>query len=133
MQFDGFVGVAYADKGRDAAGVDCWGLVRLVFRELRGIELPSYSERYVTAEDARAIAGLVAGELDPWLEVAAGAEQPFDCVLMKEGRFARHVGVVTRPGLLLHVERGMTSSIERYRSGPLQFRVAGFYRLKAAA
>jgi cell wall-associated NlpC family hydrolase len=56
------------------SGVDCYGLLRLVFRELRGIELPSLVERYQTAADAAAIAALIDGELDPWDEIAAGDE-----------------------------------------------------------
>jgi len=131
VTFDRFVGIPYADKGRGGA-LDCWGLVAKVFRELRGIELPSYAENYVTAEDRRAIAALIAGELDPWLEVSAGAEAAFDCILMREGGYPRHIGVVTRPGLVLHVMRGGTSQIERYRSGRLQSRVVGFFRFTAA-
>lgn len=127
MNFDAFVGIPYADKGRDAA-LDCWGLVARVFRDLRGIELPSYSENYVTAEDRRAIAALIAGELAPWAEIGAGQETSLDCVLMREGGFPRHIGVVTRPGLVLHVMRGGSSLIERYRSGRLQSRVVGFFR-----
>lgn len=128
--FDRFVGLSYVDKGRDAAGVDCWGLVCLVFAELRDLVLPSYAERYVSAEDRRAIADLVAGELDPWAPIAPGTEQPFDCVLMKEFGVARHVGVVTEPGLVLHVQHGRTASIERYRSGLLRSQVVGFYRYR---
>jgi len=130
--FDSFVGIPYADKGRGAA-VDCWGLVLRVFREMRGIELPSYSESYVTAEDRVAIDALIAGELEPWMPIEPGAEQTFDGVLMREGRFARHIGVVTRPGMVLHVERGGTSQIERYRSGLLAGRVVGFFRYQDAA
>lgn len=130
-EFDAFVGIPYADKGRGEA-VDCWGLVCRVFLDLRGIVLPTYSEAYVTAADARAVASLIAGELDPWLPIDAGGEQTFDCVLMKECGFPRHVGIVTRPGMVLHVQRGETSMIERYRSGPLAHRVAGFYRFRGA-
>ena len=127
--FDRFVGIPYADKGRDpATGVDCWGLVALVMRELRGIILPSYAEEYVTAADRAAMARLIAGRLDAWSMIVAGQEQPFDGVLMREGRFVRHIGIVTSPGRLLHVSKGMTSRIERYRSGSLANRVVGFYR-----
>ncbi|UFS77227.1 C40 family peptidase [Tardiphaga sp. 37S4] len=99
-------------------------------RELRGIELPSYSDQYVTADDRKALAALIADELDPWDEIAPGQEQPFDAVLMREGRFPRHVGIVTEPGRLLHVSSGETSIIERYREGPLKHRVVGFYRYR---
>ena len=62
--FDRFVGIPYADKGRGDS-VDCWGLVWRVFHEMRGITLPSYAERYVTAHDRAAMAELIAGELAP--------------------------------------------------------------------
>lgn len=127
--FDRFIGISYADKGRDpVSGVDCWGLVALVMRELRGVELPSYAEQYVTAADRAAMARLIAGRLDAWSMIVAGQEQPFDGVLMREGRFVRHIGIVTSPGRLLHVSKGMTSRIERYRATPLANRVVGFYR-----
>jgi cell wall-associated NlpC family hydrolase len=129
MIFDRFVGLPYADKGRGPT-YDCWGLLQAVMRELRGIELPSYSDRYVTADDRKALAALIADELDPWDEIASGQEQAFDAVLMREGRFPRHVGIVTEPGRLLHVSAGETSIIERYREGPLKHRVVGFYRYR---
>ncbi len=128
MGLDRFVGIPWADKGRDFAGVDCWGLLWLVMRELRGIEVPSYSDRYVTAGDRRALNALIAGEMVPWREIAAGDEQPFDAVLIREGRFLRHVGLVVDPGRLLHISQGATSVIERYREGLLKMRVVGFYR-----
>lgn len=131
MMFDRFVGIPYLDRGRSLVGLDCWGLVVMVFRELRGIELPSYSESYVTASDRAAIAKLVAGELEPWAEIEPANEQAFDVVLMREGRYPRHVGIVTAPGQLLHVQDGETSRIERYRSGMLMHRVVGFFRYRA--
>lgn len=130
MSFDRFVGIPWSDKGRDFTGADCWGLLWLVMRELRGIDLPSYSDQYVTASDRKALDRLIAGELSPWLEISVGAEQPFDAVLMREGRFLRHVGLVVDDGRLLHVSSGSTSVIERYREGLLRNRVVGFYRYR---
>ena len=127
--FERYVGIPYADKGRGEA-LDCWGLVMRVFSEMRGIELPSYSEKYATAQDRIALAALIADELDPWDEIIAGDEQTFDCVLMREGRFPRHIGVVTAPGFVLHASLGKDSCIERYRTGPLKHRVVGFYRFR---
>jgi cell wall-associated NlpC family hydrolase len=131
--FDRFVGIPYLDKGRSLVGCDCWGLLHQVYRELRGIDLPSYAEDYVTASDRREIARLISGELGAWEKVEPGFEVTFDGVLMSEDGFLRHVGVVTTPGLLLHVQRGQTSRIERYRSGLLARRVAGIFRYKGDA
>jgi cell wall-associated NlpC family hydrolase len=130
MLFDRFVGIPYLDKGRSLVGLDCYGLVRLVFRELRGIELPSYVADYATGADRTAIAHLIKGEIDAWDEVRAGDEIAFDGVLIREAGFPRHIGLVVTPGLMLHVERGETSRIERYRTGTFSHRIAGFYRYR---
>jgi cell wall-associated NlpC family hydrolase len=131
MIFDRFVGIPYLDRGRSIVGCDCWGLVHQVYRELRGIDLPSYAERYVTGSDRVAMARLIAGEIDDWSEIERGREHCFDGVLMREGGFPRHIGIVTTPGLLLHVQPGETSRIERYRDGHLLAnRVVGFYRYR---
>lgn len=126
--FDSLVGIPYLDKGRDRAGCDCWGLVALAFAELAGVELPSYADRYVTGADRQALAALIGGELGDWLPVVSGSERRFDVVLMREGSYPRHIGLVVTPGQLLHVQPGGTSCIERYRGGILANRVVGFYR-----
>lgn len=126
--FGRYVGIPYLDRGRGFCGLDCYGLLCLVYRELRGLDLPSFDQHYVSAADRREIADLIADHLAAWREIPAGEEKPFDGVLMRELQFARHIGVVVQPGQLLHVERGETSRIERYRSGRLVHRVVGFYR-----
>jgi cell wall-associated NlpC family hydrolase len=129
--FSNYVGIPYIDRGRGIDGCDCYGLLRLVYRELRGIDLPSYVERYVTGADRAAMDALIAGELDPWERIERGKEQAFDGLLMREGSMVRHIGVVTEPGSVLHVEAGsVMSRIERYRSGMLKNRVVGFYRYR---
>lgn len=130
MVFDRFVGIPYLDKGRSIVGIDCWGLLHLCYRELRGVDLPSYAERYVTGSDRSAVARLIAGELDGWQEIPAGEETTFDGLLMREGSFPRHIGIVAAPGMVLHVQPGETSRIERYRSGNLANRIVGFYRYR---
>lgn len=130
--FDRYVGIPYLDRGRSMAGCDCYGLVRLVLAELRGIDLPSFVENYVSATDRAALARLIAGEIAPWQQVEFGQEQPFDGVLMRAGRCLSHIGLVVAPGRLLHVSEGEDSRIERYRVPPLSHRVVGFYRLQDA-
>lgn len=128
MSLDRFVGLSYVDRGRSFDGVDCYGLLRLVYSEMLGIELPSYHDQYATSADRKALGSLIAGELDPWTEVAAGDERGLDAVLMRSGRDVMHIGLVAQPGRLLHIEEGATSRIEPYRSGKLRHRVIGFYR-----
>lgn len=127
---DAYVGIPYLDRGRTIAGCDCYGLLRLVLLEQRGVELPAFSDLYVTSADRHAIACLLEGGLEQWDRIAPGKERPFDGVLMRHGRDIRHIGLVVEPGRLLHVDQGTGSRIERYSSPPLSHRLVGFYRFR---
>lgn len=129
MSFSTFVGLPYIDKGRDRAGVDCWGLVWLIHKKMRGIELPSFHDRYTLPADRKIIANLIAGELiEPFDWIAPGDEATFDCVLMREAGEVRHVGMIIGGGRLIHIQRGEMSRVESYRDGIIRSRIVGFYR-----
>ena len=51
-----YIGIPFANHGRDLVGVDCWGLVTIVYRRELQIVLPDYHERYRDAEHIRGIA-----------------------------------------------------------------------------
>ena len=131
-----YVGIPFADLGRDRAGCDCWGLVRLVLSERAGLVLPMWSTR---ERDAEAAIGGERGSGD-WLRIEPGSEQPMDVVEMSgvvrvEGdRFAwgsLHVGVVVGCGWLLHSERVSGAVLARYRQDPVKRRVLGLWRHRA--
>ena len=123
---DDFVGVPWRDRGRDRNGCDCWGLARLVYRERLGIDLPSYVDDYASTADRSALDGLIRGEREPWRPVTADAAELFDVVLLRERPW--HIGVVAGAGLMLHMPRGQTSTIEPYRTGRHRLRIDGLYR-----
>lgn len=132
MRIDEFVGIPWRDLGRTRDGCDCWGLVLLVFRDL-GIELPALHEAYSTAADHRQVAGLVDGVRGDWSPINAGSERPFDAILFTQGRIPSHVGIVVKPGKMLHLAERQSSLIETYRDGKWHHRIEGFYRHKALA
>ncbi len=72
-----YIGLPYRDHGRDRSGVDCWGLAVLVYRDVLGIELPSYAEGYVSTNERAEIADLIAErqQVGPW--VSGGKAREF--------------------------------------------------------
>ena len=128
MNLSSYVGLPFAELGRGPDAYDCWALLALVYRECFGLALPSYDDRYDTTADGAELAGIIAGEIGPWREIAPGAERTGDGVLMTLGGHARHVGIVAGDGLVLHTERGTGSIIQSYHSARLARRVRGFFR-----
>lgn len=137
---DAYLGIPYRDLGRDRAGCDCWGLVRLVWAEQAGVEVPMYGTVHggggAGAGVEPAVREATSGDL--WKPVRTGDERCFDAVLMRgawrdgDGVLHAgliHVGVVVAPGVLLHVEQGIDAALGFYRTDiRLSRRVDSFWR-----
>lgn len=124
-----FVGIPQVDHGRDRSGVDCWGLVWLVYREELGITLPDYCGYGSVAEHAE-IAALIDGAACSPLWEPALKPEPFDIALFRRGRLDTHVGLIVHPGLMLHVN-GDASKLERCDRGAWGARLQGYWRPRA--
>lgn len=105
---DAYVGVPFLRRGRGAQGWDCWGLVRHIFKERAGIELPAHD---VDTFDWRRVSREMAPEAltSDWTQVEQGKEREMDVAILRsihDGGFAGefHVGLVVAQGLLLHAE-----------------------------
>ncbi|MDR6953778.1 cell wall-associated NlpC family hydrolase [Ancylobacter sp. 3268] len=120
-----FIGIPWVRLGRARAGIDCWGVVVMTYRDVLGIELPDYLDVPVeTAEMARQVDAIAAG--DPWHAVAEPRE--FDVAVFRMGAILRHVGVVAGPGLMLHVTEGGTSCIASIDAPRWRPRLIGYCR-----
>lgn len=96
-----YVGIPYKIGGDDLSGADCWGLVRLVLRAERGLEMPALAIGQAGNDAAlrRCFAGWSAADLRRLCE--------FDIVTMKN-TFGHHVGIVAMAddfgAMLLHCD-----------------------------
>ncbi|MBL8578890.1 MAG: C40 family peptidase [Mesorhizobium sp.] len=131
-----YIGIPFLDRGRDKAGCDCWGLVRLVFAD-RGVDLPTYGE--IGAKEVLAVARAMQADsiVEPWLE-ATKPYRKLDVVVMKRlseiGRAPVHVGVLIDAKRMLHTTKDVGSAhIVPLNSPALPFRVFGVYRHKELA
>ncbi|MCD6262277.1 MAG: C40 family peptidase [Deltaproteobacteria bacterium] len=125
-----FIGIPFKPKGRSYDGVDCWGLVWLFARDILNIKLPSYSDRYLNAEDQKEISTLIKSSIrDPiWTPIGWGSERFGDFVLMRILGDPWHVGVVVGGKQMLHIMKGINSCLERYTLSIWRRRIINFYR-----
>lgn len=131
--------VPYKDGGRDMAGADCWGLVRLVMLERGGVLLPSYGE--IAASERARVARRMTKDSDggPWRPV--DAPQALDVVVMfadtevggKPHRLRGHVGIMVDERHVLHTEEETGPEILPLDGRTLKHRVACIRRHEALA
>lgn len=122
-----YIGIPFEEKGRTALGTDCWGLVKLVYKIEREIDLPGFEACYDHTNDAARIEAQLEQE---WSYNWQHPEepQPFDIIILRRRGVPMHVGIVTRPGFMLHCERGMDTVHEQYTGMRWKGNIVGFAR-----
>lgn len=111
-----YLGIPFQDKGCGFEGCDCYGLVRLVYREELGIELPclgdSYSTAYARGEVNNTVQHVSAADWN--MDILGGPYKLFDVLVFRRGVDDAHVGLWIAPGWMLHIMEGVDSCRERY-------------------
>lgn len=127
-----FVGVPFVEYGRDYDGADCWGLLRLVYRDCLGVDLPAWDGvGWEKGCDRAALADFMRAHAEDWVEVGAGCEREGDGLMFRMMGRPVHVGVILAAGRVLHTEKSTGGKVERYDGLRWRRRIIGFYRHKA--
>lgn len=126
MWYNKYIGIPYKDKGRDEAGLDCWGLVALVYKNEFGIELPSFTDTYSSADDSDSVEYAISHNKDSWQAVEVGTIG--SVVLFRVLGTLSHVGIYIGNNQFIHARsEGIEVVIENLDSGSWKHRFAGFY------
>lgn len=129
--FASYVGLPFQSKGRDRSGLDCWGLVRLVYTEQLKVDLPSYGE--ISAFDLVRVSREIGSALSSsgWLECKP---KKFACAVMTAGQDDRrlhrapfHVGIYVDDTRILHVEPATDAAVVRATHPSISRRILGCY------
>lgn len=117
----------------DGEGTGCLGFVRALYADVLGIDLPSYREAEVGAEESAERADAIAAGLarHPWRRVPS--PEPGDVVRLWWRRPERpaHVGVYVGGGEIANARAGGVYARESIRSGFWARRVVDFWRHEA--
>jgi hypothetical protein len=125
MNYNKYIGLPYAANGRNEQGIDCWGLVRLFYKQEYNIDLPSYTEEYSGAYDTR-ILGMMDLYKNNWSQVQ---EPEIGSVIVFNilGE-PFHVGVYIGDNKFIHARDGMDSVVESVNSPRWNKRIEGYYK-----
>jgi cell wall-associated NlpC family hydrolase len=124
-----YLRLPFITGGRTHEGVDCWGLVCLIYKQELGIELPSYSGLYDDTTDTVQV-GKVYGEDRSGFAspIEAHQRQPFDVILLRISGAPMHVAICTKKQWMIHCSAGIGVSHEKIYGMRWADRVLGFYR-----
>lgn len=130
IDFNKYIGLQYKAKGRDTAGIDCYGLARLVYSQEFNIELPSFDSDY-QADDEQRMQDLIAQYKEGWVKV--DKPEQGSIVLFKVMGYETHIGIAVDSESFLHVREGMDSVIEPFSTPRWNKRIVGHFKYLAEA
>lgn len=131
-----YLQIPFKDKGRDFDGVDCWGLVYLIYKEELGIELPLYLDGYSKA-NTEEVEKIISENKGTWKQITKEEASAFDAVLMRsilrtEARSIvaeTHVGIMISPTSFIHIEDSIGVNVcHLNRDQRVVNRIVGFFK-----
>ena len=136
-----YIGLEYLADGRSWRGIDCWGLCWLVYREILGIDVPSYEGHAIVDPDGLPeLSAFISAECDRhWTEVACAPapgdelvwtrpEQLGDIVISRTGAHHHHTSMLVARRTVLTIDHKTAVHLDAYDRDPMRRRVARVVR-----
>lgn len=120
---DRYIGIPYLVNGRDFEGIDCWGLVHLIYKEELGIDVPSFAEDGI---DANRTQELIAQYKEGWEQT--DSPKAGDVVIFKILGVDAHIALAISSTHFIHARQGQNSAIESFDNPRWKTRFVGSYK-----
>lgn len=118
VDIEKYIGIPFKNHGCSFDGCDCYGLVKLLYKEEFGLILPDVGDLYNHAYHRHEVDSVLNSHIDyEWcLHIKKDSKpyRPFDMLTFRIAGTDHHVGLYLREGYMLHVIEGSDSGIERY-------------------
>ncbi len=118
-----WVGLPFRARGRGPDKFDCYGLIRAVLLDARGMTLPAFLDDGVPIDQE------AHDHLERWVRVDVPHPIQFDILCFRMPNRLSHLGLaVDNVGLFLHLMMGGNSLVERLRISSWRCKLTGVYR-----
>jgi cell wall-associated NlpC family hydrolase len=120
---DKYIGIPFKEGGRDPnKGLDCFGLIKLVYKEEFEIDLPDYNIHYSKTndkvshkKDMQELDKYIENAISVWEDIKNLNNEPedYDAVLIRLQGYVIHIGIFVRPNMILHCYDGIDVVLEK--------------------
>lgn len=126
--------IPYKPFGRDANGMDCWGLVILCYKELLGIDIPAYQDIVLSSmSNYKQTASQIQQQIQSYFPFKEVDKAQFgDFILINILGEPLHIGFALDGNTMLHTTHRTGVVSESYRGLKWQRRIKAYYRWEAA-
>jgi len=117
-RFNKYKGLKYRNKGRDKDGVDCYGIIYLIFKEERGIILPDFLGVDYSPDFAKKGENHIINEKGKLVDSFQKVDKPYklyDILLfsLKGYGIVNHCGMYLKDNKFIHIYKDSISKINR--------------------
>jgi len=122
---DKYIGVPFEDRGESLNGADCYGIIRLIYRNELGIEIPSF---HSSCHSTKAIFSDYIKQISQYWQLS---KEPnlYDVIAMAHDpihpRVVQHFGVYLGNGKMLHTLESIGTHIVNIDD--MSYFIKGFY------
>jgi len=110
-----YVGLPFLSCGRDRQGCDCYGLLRLIYQDQLGVNLPDLLE-YDNTQQRHRMNDLMKDKplIIGFEQMEISAVEPLDVLVIRQVGFDCHLGIVIGNRKMIHSEAGKEAVIEEF-------------------
>lgn len=130
MDLNKYIGIEFEDLGRTEKGLDCWGLLCLIYEEHFNINLPPYVSDYSTSDKPKEVTLTIDKGRPDWSEVTIASGKPGDLLLFALASIPTHVGMYIGNNKFIHIIKGSNCTIEKINAPLWRRRFNGIFRHK---
>lgn len=123
-----YLGLPYLNMGRDIKGLDCWGLVMIIFNNEKGIDLPDTTENYDIMWSYKGKDYFNNKYCERFIRVAV--PEYMDIILIKNSKgICNHAGVMLDSKHFIHSAEKAGVVVSNIKDEIWKNRIEGFFKV----